>query len=215
MTMKPFALALAAAFVAGPALSTSVLAADLTGSYEAPAYNEPSGGSMSDWTGPYVGLHAGSASDSINPFSGDGEFTGGIHAGYNTEINGIVVGGEAELSHLGDAKVDVSRGQLKERYRVAAKGKVGAPLGSTLVYGTAGVAMTSLRDSGATEGPDGWKPGWLVGAGVEQKITDNLSGRVEYNYTRTSDVRNFRAGTSTTESSIGDHTIKAGVNYKF
>ncbi|GGF80155.1 MULTISPECIES: outer membrane protein [Rhizobium] len=211
MNNKPFALALAAVFVSGSVMSVS--AADLTNSYEPPAYNEPSGPS-SDWSGAYVGLNAGTASDKLNPFSSSSEFTGGIHGGYNTEINGVVVGGEAELSHLGDAEVGVRGGTLKERYRVAAKGKVGAPLGNTLVYGTAGVAMTSLRDNGATEGPDGWKPGWLVGAGVEQKITGNLSGRVEYNYTQTNDVRSFRAGT-TSEKDIGDHTIKAGVNYRF
>jgi outer membrane immunogenic protein len=212
MTKKPFALALAAVLVSGSALSVS--AADLTNSYEPPAYNEPAGPS-SDWSGAYAGIHAGTASDKANPFSGSSEFTGGIHGGYNTEINGVVVGGEAELSHLGDAEVGVRGGKLKERYRIAAKGKVGMPLGSTLVYGTAGVAMTSLRDNGPVEGPDGWKPGWLVGAGVEQKITGNLSGRVEYNYTQTSDVRSFRDGFGTSERTIGDHTVKAGVNYKF
>lgn len=211
MAKKPFALALAAAFVSIPALSVS--AADLTSSYEPPAYNEPSA-SSSDWTGAYAGIHAGTANDDISPFSSGSEFTGGIHGGYNTEINGVVVGGELQLSHLGDTKVDVRGGKLAERQRVAIKGKVGAPLGSTLIYGTAGAAMTNLRDSGGTEGPDGWKPGYVIGAGVEQKITGNLSGRVEYNYTHTSDVRSFD-GVRTSESSIGDHTITAGVNYKF
>lgn len=214
MTKKPLALALAAAFVAGPALSTAALAADLTNSYEPPVYNEPAAGPSSDWTGPYVGLHAGTGSEKISPFSGDKEFMGGIHGGYNAEMNGVVVGGEVEFSHLGDTEVDVPGGELKERYRLAAKGKVGAPLGSTLVYGTAGVAMTSLRDTSSAEGPDGWKPGWLVGAGVEQKFNDKISGRVEYNYTRTGDVRSFN-GVSTNESHVSDHTIKAGVNYKF
>jgi outer membrane immunogenic protein len=213
MTMKPFAVAFAA-LIAGSALSSAASAADLTSSYEAPSYNEPAGPS-SDWSGAYIGLHAGTASDDLKPFSGESEFMGGIHGGYNTEINGVVVGGEAELSHLGDAEVDVPGGELKERYRLAAKGKVGAPLGSTLIYGTAGVAMTSLRDSGDTDGPDGWKPGWLVGAGVEQKFNDKLSGRVEYNYTRTANVRSFSDTTGTRETDIGDHTIKAGVNYKF
>jgi outer membrane immunogenic protein len=213
MTSKSLALALAAAVVVGPALSTSAFAADLTSAYEAPSYNEPVE-SSSDWSGAYVGLHAGSGSERVNPFSGDKEFIGGIHGGYNHEINGVVVGGEAELTHMGDTEVDVPGGELKERARIAAKGKVGAPLGSTLIYGTAGVAMTSLRDTSTAEGPDGWKPGWLVGAGVEQKFNDKISGRVEYNYTRTGDVRSFD-GVSTSESNVSDHTIKAGVNYKF
>jgi outer membrane immunogenic protein len=211
MTKKPFALAVAAAFVSVSALSVS--AADLTNSYEPPAYNEPAS-STSDWTGAYAGIHAGTANDNISPFSNGSKFTGGIHGGYNTEIQGVVVGGELDLSHMGDAKVGVRGGKLAERQRVALKAKVGAPLGSTLIYGTAGAAMTNLRDSGGTQGPDGWKPGYLVGVGVEQKITGNLSGSVEYNYTHTADVRSFD-GVATHKSDIGDHTIKAGVNYKF
>ncbi len=208
MNTTPFALAIAAAFAATP-----VMAADLTYSDPAPAYEAPAA-STGGWTGAYVGLHAGTGSESMSPFSGDKEFMGGVQAGYNAEMGGAVVGGELELSHMGDTEVDVPGGQLKERHRIAAKAKVGAPLGDTLVYGTAGGAMTSLRDSGNAQGPDGWKPGWLVGAGVEQKFNEQISGRVEYNYTRTGDVRSFN-GVSTSETNVSDHTIKAGVNYRF
>ncbi|AYD00806.1 outer membrane protein [Neorhizobium sp. NCHU2750] len=211
MSTKLFTLAAAAGIVSVSALSAS--AADLANAYQPPAYNEPAP-STSDWTGAYAGIHAGTNSDHSNPFKNGAKFSGGIHGGYNTEINGVVVGGELELSHLGDTKVNVGNGKLAERQRVALKAKVGAPLGSTLIYGTAGAAMTNLRDSGGTEGPDGWKPGYVLGVGVEQKITGNLSGTLEYNYTHTADVRSFD-GVDTHESSIGDHTIKAGVNYKF
>lgn len=207
------ALAIIAATFTMPILTAPAFAADLIYSDPAPAYSEqsiPSGG----WSGAYVGLHAGMGSERVNPFSGDKEFMGGVQAGYNAEMGGAVVGGELELSHMGDTEVDVPGGELKERHRVAAKGKVGAPLGDTLVYGTAGVTMTSLRDTSTAEGPDGWKPGWLVGVGVEQKLNEQISGRVEYNYTRTGDVRSFD-GTSTSESNVSDHTIKAGLNYKF
>ena len=208
MTMKPLALAIATVFSASP-----VLAADLTTYSEPPAYNEPAT-SSSGWNGAYGGLHLGTASERSNPFSGDKEFMGGIQGGYNAEINGVVVGGEAELSHLGDVEVNVPGGALKERYRLTGKAKVGMPLGDTLIYGTGGVAMTSLRDTGSAQGPDGWKPGWLVGAGVEHKFNQQISGRVEYNYTRTGDVRSFN-GASSSETDVKDHTIKAGLNYHF
>lgn len=208
MTRKSYALALFAAFATSPAL-----AADLTYSDPTPSYSEPVA-SSGGWTGAYVGGHIGTSSDNLRPFSGDSEFMGGIQGGYNAEMGGAVVGGELELSHMGDTEVGVPGGELKERYRLAAKAKVGAPLGDTLIYGTAGAAMTSLRDTSTAEGPDGWKPGWLVGAGVEQKFNDQISGRVEYNYTRTGDVRSFN-GTSTNETNLSDHAIKAGVNYRF
>ncbi|MBP1849802.1 outer membrane protein [Rhizobium halophytocola] len=206
-SVKPLALALVTALTATP-----VFAADLTYNEPAPSFTDTA--APSDWTGAYAGVNAGTASDRVNPFSGDKEFTGGLQAGYNTEVGGVIVGGEVELSHMGDASVDVPGGDLKERHRVAAKAKAGMPLGSTLIYGTAGVAMTNLRDGRNAEGPDGWKPGLLIGAGIEQKITGPLSAKVEYDYVRTGDVRTFSGGT-TSESDISDHTIRAGLNYKF
>lgn len=208
MTRKSYALALATAFA-----TSSALAADLTYSDPTPSYSEPVA-SSGGWSGAYVGAHIGTSSDHLSPFSDESEFMGGIQGGYNAEMGGAVVGGELELSHMGDTEVDVPGGELKERYRLAAKAKVGAPLGDTLIYGTAGGTMTSLRDTSTAEGPDGWKPGWLLGAGVEQKFNDQISGRVEYNYTRTGDVRSFN-GTSTSETNLSDHAIKAGMNYRF
>jgi Opacity protein and related surface antigens len=210
MTLKPFALALVAAFSAAP-----VLAADAI--YDEPSsYNEPPAStSSSGWTGAYVGIHAGMGSERSSPFSGDKEFVGGIQGGYNAELGGAVVGGELEYSHMGDTEVRVPGGDLKERHRVAAKAKVGMPMGETLLYGTAGMAMTSVRDGdNGIKGPDGWKPGYLLGLGVEQNLTGNVSAKVEYNYVRTPDVRSTD-GVTNSETNVSDHTIKAGLNYKF
>lgn len=207
---KSFALAIVTVFAAGP-----VLAADLTyndsSSYEAPS----SSSSNSGWSGAYVGGHLGMGSDRLNPFAGDKGLVGGVQAGYNADLSGVVVGGEVELSHMGDTKVRLPGGDLKQRHRLAAKAKAGMPVGDgTLVYGTGGLAMTNMRDNGAIQGPDGWKPGWLMGAGLEQKLTDQISARVEYNYVRTNDIRTFN-GATTTKGDVTDHTIKAGVNYRF
>jgi len=207
-TLKPLALSLMAAFATAP-----VHAADLAYSEPAPSYEEPAETS-SGFTGAYAGIHAGMSSEKLNPFSGDKEFMGGIQGGYNTEYNGVIVGGELEYSHLGDTRVGVPGGKLVERHRLAAKAKAGAAMGETLLYGTAGMAMTSLRDTGSAEGPDGWKPGYLLGVGVEQNLNANLSAKVEYNYVRTNDVRSFN-GVSTSDTDISDHVIKGGLNYKF
>lgn len=202
-------LALIAAFSATP-----VLAADLTTYSDPPAYSAPSSAAPAGWTGPYVGIHGGMASDTLNPFSGDKDLALGVQAGYNAELGGAIVGGEVELSHMGDTAVDVPGGSLHERHRVAAKARAGGAIGETLVYGTVGLAMTNLRDGPGTAGPDGWKPGVLLGAGAEQQLTDNISARAEYNYVRTNEVRSFN-GTTTSQSDITDHTIKLGLNYRF
>ncbi|GEO87148.1 MULTISPECIES: outer membrane protein [Alphaproteobacteria] len=207
-TVNSFALVLMAAFATTPALAADLAYSEPAPSYEAPAAT-PSG-----FTGAYAGIHAGVSSDSGNPFDGDKEFMGGIQGGYNTEMGGAIVGGELEYSHLGDTKVGVPGGDLSERHRLALKAKAGMALGDTLLYGTAGMAMTSLRDGKNVDGPDGWKPGYLLGLGVEQNLNANLSAKVEYNYVHTNDVRSFD-GVSTSQTDVSDHVIKGGVNYKF
>ncbi len=76
-----------------------------------------------DWNGAYVGGHAGMASRHLNPFNSGKGFDGGIQGGYNADVGGVVVGGEADLSYLGDANVRVDGGNLKERHRLGLKAK--------------------------------------------------------------------------------------------
>jgi outer membrane immunogenic protein len=214
MKAKPFALAIVAAVSTTSVSSTAVLAADLTSYSEPPTYNEPAAGPKAGWGGAYVGADLGMASRKLNPFDGDKGLVVGAPAGYNMDLDSGVVGAEIEASHLGNVKSRVPGGNIKEQGRVAAKAKAGVGFNDTLVYGTAGVALTSFKDNGGTSGPDGWKPGWVVGAGVEQKLSDNLSARVEYNYTMTNDVRSTTAGV-TSRTDVRDQVLKAGVNYRF
>lgn len=206
--VKPFAVALIAAFSATP-----VLAADLTYSEPAPSYSEPTS-SKSGWTGAYVGAHAGIASRKFSPFNGDKGFNVGVQGGYNMDLDSGVVGAELEASHMGNAEMRVPGGVLKERGRVAAKAKAGVGFSDTLVYGTAGIAMTDFKGGQGATGPDGWKFGYIVGAGVEQKLSDKLSAKVEYNYGIINDVRSTSGGVNS-KTDVRDHTLKAGVNYRF
>lgn len=212
MFKNKLALAVLASLVA-PVAATSVSAADLTNYSEPPTYNEParSGGT---WDGAYVGGHVGSVSRRINPFAGGKGVDAGIQGGYNADVGGVVIGGEGELSYLGDARVRVPGGDLKERHRLGLKAKAGVPMDQTLIYGTAGLAMTNFRDNGGVAGPDGWKPGYIVGVGVEQKLNEKISAKVEYNYTGTPNLRSFNNGVGS-ERDVHDHTVKAGLNYHF
>lgn len=214
MTTKSLALAVFATLSAAPFASTLATAADLTNYSEAPAYSEPAAASGGTWDGAYVGGHLGTASRHLNPFDGGKGVAAGVQGGYNADVGGMVVGGEGELSYLGDANVRVDGGNLKERHRLGLKAKAGVPLDQTLLYGTAGLAMTNFRDADGVSGPDGWKAGYIVGAGIEQKLNAKISAKVEYNYTGTPNVRSFSNGVGS-EKDVHDHTIKAGLNYKF
>jgi len=74
--------------------------------------------------------------------------------------------------------------------------------------------MTKYRDGDNVTGPDGWKPGLLLGAGIEQKLTGNISARVEYNYVMTDNVKSSYQGVETRKD-VHDHSVTAGVNYRF
>jgi outer membrane immunogenic protein len=211
---KPSALAVIAFFAAAPFTSSAVFAADATNGYSEPPVANDSFAPKAGWGGAYVGGDLGMSSRKLNPFSGDKGLVLGVHGGYNMDLDSGVVGGEVEASHLGNVEIRVPGGKIKEQGRVAAKAKAGVGFGQTLVYGTGGVALTSFGDKSGTTGPDGWKPGWVLGAGVEQKLTDNLSARVEYNYTQTNNVRSTTGGVSS-RSDVKDQVLKAGVNYRF
>jgi outer membrane immunogenic protein len=206
-TLKSVAAAALVSFAASP-----VWAADLSSYENPPAYNEAP--ASTSWTGAYVGGHIGAAMPSANPFKGGKGLALGAQAGYDYDLGSAVIGGEVEATHLGDAKTKVPNGNLKERWRAAVKAKAGVKLDDTLVYGTAGVTVTSLRDGGGVTGPDGMKEGYLLGAGAEHRFTPQISAKVEYNYVATDDVRTF-SNNVVSHTDLSDHVVKGGVNYRF
>lgn len=206
-TLKSVAAAALVSFAASP-----IWAADLSSYENPPAYNEAP--ASTSWTGAYVGGHIGAAMPSANPFKGGKGLALGAQAGYDYDLGSAVIGGEVEATHLGDAKAKVPNGNLKERWRAAVKAKAGVKLDDTLVYGTAGVTVTSLRDGGGVTGPDGMKEGYLLGAGAEHRFTPQISAKVEYNYVATDDVRTF-SNNVVSHTDLSDHVVKGGVNYRF
>ena len=186
----------------GPAM-----AADLS-----PSYNDPP---AFQWSGAYVGVHGGTAFTGMpNPFAGRNGFSGGVQAGYNQQMGPAVLGAEIEGSYLGGAEHDVQGGKIKEKWRGAAKAKAGLSFDQTLLFGTGGVALTKFDKSDNVSSADGWKVGYLLGAGIEQGFAGGLSAKVEYDYVRTPGVETTSA-LGTSKTTIGSHELKAGINYRF
>ncbi|MGX5669026.1 outer membrane protein [Rhizobium daejeonense] len=204
---KSLAALAIAVVVAGNAYSADITAYDTQQSFD--YGKQPS----FSWSGAYVGVHGGVASPKFNPLAGDRGLTGGFQAGYNYQFGPGVVGAELEGSYLGnDARVP--GGRLREQFRSAAKLKAGVALDQTLLYGTAGLTTTKFKDGNGVTGPDGWKQGYLVGAGVEQSFGGGLSAKFEYNYVNTGNVA-ATASSGTSTSDVSDHIMKAGLNYRF
>lgn len=104
-----------------------------------------------------------------------------------------------------------------------------------LFYGTGGLAFGEIKTTGTMVGftpaavavasvasNSTTRAGWTVGAGVEGKITQNWSAKLEYLYM---DLGRFDAGTYTlapasaisanVSSRFTDHILRAGINYQF
>lgn len=164
-----------------------------------------------DWTGFYLGVNGGYGSGHMDIVTSssvgylDGlniklDPTGavmGVTAGVNVQMQNVVVGVEGDLDWAGltgnaaplnfggrDAILTGSIDQL-----ATVRGRLGWATGNFLLFATAGVAaghvngvVTNFPTDGRTSSANGMQYGYVVGAGVEAAITDNLSVKAEYLY---------------------------------
>lgn len=117
------------------------------------------------WSGPYGGVQLGySELDASGASTEDGEgVVGGIHVGYDVDLGSYIVGGELDYDSAG---IDLGSGPDSIDAVTRLKVRAGSGAGSTLIYGTAGLALidSSLGDDS----------GYFVGAGVGQEFGDNV-----------------------------------------
>lgn len=133
-------------------------------------------GAPAIWSGIYAGGHIGGTftsidaegEDEINP---DG-FTGGVHVGYNFQNGKTVYGIEGDFSWTG-GKETYFGDVIQQNYLASIRGRLGYALDNTLLYATGGIAWTEFEVKG--ESPDFDFTGYVLGAGVEHKLSKNLS----------------------------------------
>ena len=175
------------AAVAALGFASHASAADLP--VKAPLYKAPVAAPAFSWTGFYIGINAGAASSRSNVSntfcpggapcypgvasgasasagsSGDitdSSFIGGIQAGYNWQMEALVLGVETDIDFLG---VNASRSvrapydptdpifgvdvndRVRADYLGTLRGRLGYASGASLLYATGGLAYTTLRHS--------------------------------------------------------------------
>lgn len=177
----------------------------------------PAAANAQSFTGPFVGVQGGwEENDVRNPGTALGvtplaqtSDTGtlGVFMGYDHEVYPrIVVGAQAEVnfpisSRFGNGLAAISPKRsvdlsLRAGYLVTPK---------TLAYVRGGYSNTLVgANIGNFHGSDD-RDGWLLGGGVERKLTDKVSARLEYRYT------DFSEG----NGKFDRHQIMAGVAYRF
>jgi outer membrane immunogenic protein len=126
------------------------------------------------WQGLYGGIHVGSA-DSWH----DEGLVGGVQLGRNWQSGNIVYGIEGDVSFSGNDDID---------WMATVRGRVGYLISpNILVYGTAGLGFVNFAHFD-TESE------FVYGAGIEGKLTQATTLRLEYIGFSDSDVDVVRLG---------------------
>ncbi|MGC2813474.1 MAG: outer membrane protein [Bradyrhizobium sp.] len=227
--MKKLLLGTAAVIAfAAPAFAADLPARTYT---KAPAYTAPE--AVYNWTGFYIGGHVGGAFAGNSSLQGsDGRFLGGVQGGFDYQFApNWVMGVEAQYSWLGGGNnsgrlfpggtlVKANTDQLG-----SVTGRVGYTWGPALLYAKGGyawrdnnniaVSFAGVPQPFTTDGSH--RDGYTVGAGLEYMFAPNWSAKVEYQY--------YNFGSTTLTSGPADivgtrfrddeHTVKAGLNYRF
>ncbi|SON57038.1 Opacity protein antigens [Hartmannibacter diazotrophicus] len=212
--------ALAAALLSGQAyaadISEPIPAAPTADPYVAPT--------KYDWSGAYVGgeVGYGFGSYGVNGTAGkqnfdkDG-FVGGVYGGYNYMVTpDVLLGAEADLGFGSSATFTYGGTPTKAESSVAGsiRGRVGYAFDNVLVYGTTGVALGQGKASFNGGSDENTHVGWVVGAGVEAALTDNIIARAEYTYTDM-DKKTYSVGGQSEKADLDGSVISLGLGYKF
>lgn len=168
-------------------------------------------------------------------------FSGGVQAGVNVQHGSVVFGIEAGLNgadYSGESEETIDGITTTASTSVDWYGTLGAragvAVGQALIYGTAGLATGGLHGTIEASGPSGEYGlletgddaalGYAVGAGVEYKVSDQVSLVGAYQF-----VHLGQEVTGTVEDAFGNdlgiepsstvnagvHIFKVGLNYHF
>lgn len=189
------------------------------------------------WSGPYVGVHIG-AGDArtgghfddlfvdmdLSPLSEMGA-SGGAQVGWNFDVNGWVLGAEADISAVGFGNSAADKlgdtYTFDTDYMATVRARAGKPFGNSLVYVTGGVAYfdgdLSLVSGQHTVSVSDY--GVVLGGGVATRVAPNVSFAVEGFWTRfdsSVDLPNVvSAGTGDSFDLDETYTARFALNYHF
>lgn len=111
---------------------------------------------------------------SVHFFDPDNNTNFGVFAGYNTQINGIVVGGEVQYVGLSEELGFSSSGDYNDLFEL--KLRAGVPIGRFLAYGVVG----GVYGADNVDPYIGELSGTLYGAGVETSLGNGIFAGIEF-----------------------------------
>ena len=212
------------------ALALPAAAADMRPVAKAPPMPAPVV-QVYNWTGFYIGGHVGGAFAGSDAFSDSARFLGGGQVGFDYQFApNWVAGIEAQYSWLGGSNngglafAPAGLVTLDNQAIGSVTGRLGYTWGPVLAYAKGGYAFVD-RDLNVTNFGVGvpfttsgrGKDGYTVGAGLEYMFAPSWSAKAEYQYYDfgKTTVTAGPAGLVGTSFKNDEHTVKAGLNYRF
>ncbi len=192
-----------------------------------------------DWTGFYLGAHAGYGRGNANATlrdpaatgvsNGFGGPVGGLQAGYNLQLpSGVLLGLETDVTFPNyidgnsiAANVGSANSQILDQvdFSGTLRGRLGMVAGPWLTYATGGLAFIGERfvntpTVGDREKQVNMRLGWAAGAGVEYAFSPHWTARVEYLYSRFGDANVQFASGAQYQSATDFQMLRVGLNRK-
>jgi outer membrane immunogenic protein len=177
------------------------------------------------FNGPYVGAQVGWQSEKMRDVKSSfgaipvddtkQAITGGVFVGYDAAINGrFVLGAEGGLDLASDDEVQASdtgaNYSVDPKYSFDVTARAGYLVNpKTLLYVRGGYTNARIRatvvNGTAIESASRSESGWVVGGGIERKVAQNVTARLEYRYSKfgEGDGKDYR------------HRVLAGLAYRF
>lgn len=170
-------------------------------------------------------------SKSIN----DGNFIGGLYAGYNYQFqNNVVIGIDADIAWtdnttksnknvpVGEYYSEGYYNKVDQDWLAAVRARLGYAYNRFLPYLSAGVAFTDAEYKRRNTGPtfdehysdSKTLTGYTLGAGVDYAMTDHIILRAEYRYTNFGDD-DFSLDGWKRNVDLKANDLRVGVAYKF
>ncbi|MCB1455260.1 MAG: porin family protein [Nitratireductor sp.] len=171
------------------------------------------------WSGPYVGIYGGynwlASRIGGNPdVDGIDGLTGGGYAGYNVQFDQNWVAGIEGMAGVSGAENTFGNVNVEQNWEASLRGRMGYAFENSMVYGLAGLAGTKATVTTPTGSDSAINLGWTIGAGLETHLTENVTARVEYDYSDYGS-RNYSLGGGNGDVSLDSHSLKLGVGLKF
>ncbi len=202
--------------------------------------NAPVAPPIFDWTGFYLGGHAGYGAgrgnavvqdpDTQSSGQGFGGQIGGVQAGYNVVLpSRVLLGIEADamLPNYYVSNGTAWSGASAEHgfteqvdYIATLRGRIGYVFGNWMVYGTGGLALSSSQVTRSSLSTDDeltkglMRTGWAAGGGIEYGFAPDWSARLEYLHAHFGSWSSEFAPGSSYASAMSFSAIRLGLNRK-